>query len=200
MNKLVLFKNNFNVIKKLDPIEANQLGRDLFLKNASLSTISKLKDLSSVFSQITPFIEKEHRYLSFDVKLKNVIKGKCPSIYGWHCDGKNINSWNQPVQDRYLLLVNDENCLTEFLTEPVSLYVNDSYDVIKQMKYFQEQISSQKVKKTKIEPWTLVEYSNDTFHTVTEPLKNHRRLLIRVNESDYLKPRMNSLDLENDNG
>jgi len=189
----ILFENKFTAIAEIDPVDV-QLVQSLFIKSGPSQLISEISPLSSIFKQIDKFIGHNHSFLSYDLKVKDVVKGKYPSICGWHCDGINIEAYDQSHQDRYLILVNDENCLTQFISEPVELEVNPLMSVSQQMKSFQDQIEYKKIRSEKIPPWTLVEYSNRSFHTVTAPLKDHRRLLIRVNESDYIKPRLSRIE------
>lgn len=187
----ILFENKFTPLAQINPVDLIQLGGDVFIKNGSEKQVESLSGFHKIFDQIKPFLKTSHKFTSFDVKLKNVVKGVYPSIAGWHCDGRFAASTKGLTLDRYLILVNDPNCLTEFLNEPVELELNSDLSIPSQMKSFQDQIRTKKVSSKKIEPWTLVEYNSNSFHTVTKPLSDHRRLLIRCNESDYIRPQVN---------
>lgn len=188
MKKTVYFENKFNKIKSIDPIDLNQLDHDIFYKTASKKAVQNIKQLNSVFNEIFPHIENNHKFTSFDVKLKNIKKNQIPSIGGWHCDGNIVNPLHQSTPDRFMILVSGKECLTQFISEPIELEFDDSLSIQEQMKNFQLQIKKINPKKEFIEPWSLIEYSRFSFHTATRSLGDHRRLLIRVNESDLLIP------------
>lgn len=153
------------------------------------------------------------KYITVDTKIHMLMPNMCPAIVGWHTDGvprgvglnpaekakPNIHA--QEVMDApiFHLLVTGESCLTQFIKEQnVLIDVPDVPDTaLYQMvnKQVREGIAEGAFTPYEIPSCTPVQWDWWELHTGT-PAKSHEwRFLIRVTESDVLKPKTDLRDI-----
>ena len=188
---MILKNSLIKEVKQVNYFDLNLLNKnELFLKNVGLNSIKENKLKSFLKDLLNEVNTENFKYLSFDIKIKEVKKGQIPAIEGWHRDSTNWNDSNN--LDKYYLLTSNENCLTEFLNEEV-LLKSEEMSINKQLQDFNNQINENKLSTIKVKPWVLYEYDSNCFHRATKALNDHLRLFVRINLSNHLKPSMRIL-------
>jgi len=160
----------------------------------------------------------DRKYIIVDTKVHFLLPGMSPSIPGWHTDGvprgddRNPAGSGAPVlsamtdgsvtEPHYHLLVTGTHCPTRFLNHSIELDVDDSVgrDLYKVMS---EQVQSHVdyffknsgLSCTFDSPdSTVLEWDWWTVHTAQLATARGWRYLIRVTETDHIKPRTNPAD------
>jgi len=153
------------------------------------------------------------KYITVDTKIHMLMPNMCPAIVGWHTDGVprgqglNPNAKAQPdifAQDQlhapiFHLLVTGESCLTQFIKQAnIELEVPDEpstelYSLINNQ--VRDRLNKGTLSSYEIPSCTPVQWDWWELHTGT-PAKSHEwRFLIRVTESDVLKPKTDLRDI-----
>jgi hypothetical protein len=124
-------------------------------------------------------LKNNKKYTLVDVKVHTLNKGQTPCIPGYHCDNTKLTFDNTDT-DHYHLLVTGEP-FTEFMldswVESNPPPQNKLLDSNKVYDFF------------KVEAMTWYSYGNFNYHRGTEAQDNTTRLLLRVCESDKIRPR-----------
>ena len=151
-------------------------------------------------------IRHDRKNVIVDTKIHMLMKGMCPAIPGWHCDGAPRNKDKHPAGkdapdtlaqegderfNHYHLLVTGEGCLTQFIARPIGvpIPVEPDYEVYGVMsKYVQSRVTEDPSLVMTVPSKTSVEFDWWDIHTGVLAEKNEWRYLIRVCESDYYEP------------
>ena len=120
-------------------------------------------------------IEGNHKYTVVDVKVHELQPGIIPAFSNWHVDC--IADPRDPAREEVHHLFVTEGCSTEFLATdtPFDLPEKFSYSIF-------DGLSGVKIK-----PYHIYTYGRH-LHRATPAEKACRRLLIRVSETDKMRP------------
>ena len=126
-----------------------------------------------------------HKHSLVDIKIAQMTAGQWPCVPGWHTDCTlNVNHHTKP--DVHRIIVSGAGCRTRFIDEPISIEAReDPYD------YIQEQIDKLMPKTIDLEENTVYRYERDGLHTCMPAMKDGPRILIRVTETDLVRPNNN---------
>lgn len=130
-------------------------------------------------------------YQLLDIKIHELSSGECPCIFGWHLDGT-----PDPIKGErsyyHLFLIGEEDTRTLFLKDKVELSIegnspqeidsNYKKQLARKLDYF---IAPEK---------TWITFTNEHFHSGPIAKSNSRRLLIRIAETNAIKPRNRIVD------
>jgi len=157
----------------------------------------------------------DKKYIVVDTKIHMLLPGMCPSIPGWHTDGVPRGDSLDPAgtgeprleaqlnaeSPHYHLLVTDDHCPTRFINEPMQLSLKPTgsqlyEDMTNQVNAM---ISDLKDVGSPVEvfdtpPNTVVEWDWWNIHTALTATRRGWRYLIRVTETDHIKPRTSPND------
>jgi len=125
-----------------------------------------------------------------DIKIHDIEKGKYPCIPGWHCDTV-VNPLEESEDEIHHIFVTGYASLTEFISEPISLEVDETKTHQSLLKTFQDQIDLINPRFESIPSCRITTYGRRDFHRGAIGKMNDKRLLIRVTESNILKPNNN---------
>lgn len=153
------------------------------------------------------------KYITVDTKIHMLVPNMCPAIGGWHNDGvprgetldpnvkskPNIQAQEKMDSSVFHLLVTGDSCLTQFIKERnIELEVPKEPDTsLYRMinKQVAEKVKNSELSTYEIPSCTAVQWDWWELHTGV-PAKNHEwRFLIRVTESDHLKPKSDLRDI-----
>ena len=133
----------------------------------------------------------KHKNVMVDVKVHDLLTGRCPCLPGWHCDS--VVRPDHPSQpELHHIFVTGIHCLTLFIAEPVELDLLEEDESMQHLNHsFNEQIKEKypNVKTTEVDSCRIATFGRWDFHTGQFSKGDERRLLIRVSESDIIKPR-----------
>ncbi|MDA2738417.1 hypothetical protein PDQ75_25010 [Bacillus cereus group sp. Bc015] len=208
MTEQMLFNRNEPIFGKAIEQPSQELIKNtLGLHNASLEDALKYGGeltRQAIGSMNLTFSKK---YITVDTKIHMLLPNMCPAIPGWHTDGvprgveldptskgkPNIQSQETLDSPIFHLLVTGESCLTQFIKErDVILNVPKEPDTI-----LYKMVSQQVQEKVKNGELTSYEAPSCTpvmwdwweLHTGVPAKKHEWRFLIRVTESDIVKPK-----------
>ncbi|WP_369523788.1 hypothetical protein [Bacillus altitudinis] len=153
------------------------------------------------------------KYITVDTKIHMLLPNMCPAIVGWHNDGvPRGNSLDPSVKDKpnihaqedmdgsiFHLLVTGESCLTQFIKErDVVLDVPKEPDT-RLYSMLSGQVSglveSGELTAYDMPSCTPVMWDWWELHTGVPAKKHEWRFLIRVTESDHIKPKTDLRDI-----
>jgi hypothetical protein len=129
-----------------------------------------------------------HNFVLVDVKTQEISKGKIPCIPGWHTDTI-INPFHDSRPEVHHIFVTGYASLTEFIDQPVTLEVCQNLEDPVMLANFRSQIDRIDPQVTKLNSCQLTTYGRFDFHRGSVGKYPERRLLIRVTESDVVRPR-----------
>ena len=129
-------------------------------------------------------IQHKHRRVLVDVKLHDLNEGDVPCIPGWHCDSI-VDPFHKSRPEVHHIFVTGAGCLTEFMKSLVELNIekDDMFNSLRrQLK------RKQGLETFHVDSCRIMSYSRFSFHRGVSAKKKEKRLLIRVTESDIIKP------------
>ena len=133
-------------------------------------------------------IANQHERLLIDIKVHDLKPEEVPCVPGWHLDGS-INPMNLPKQPEvFALFVTGHHARTQFLAQPVSLDVKDSWNFATMSQMCARMILD------KHPTWSVPScqfaiYNDHYFHRGPKVDRPVKRLLVRTTETDIIKPR-----------
>jgi len=133
----------------------------------------------------------DRNYIIVDIKGQNIIKNSYPCLEGWHTDTV-INPNHKSRSEHHHIFVSGSASLTEFIAEPIELEIVGNNDRQKLLN-FRNQINHKQPKILKIPSCTIVSYGRWDFHRPSIGLFDEPRLLIRVTETDLIRPQTKSV-------
>ena len=145
-------------------------------------------------------IQHDKKYITVDTKVHMLMPGWIPSIPGWHTDGVPRGLLNDPAgygkpnlaaqltesSPRFHTYIFGAESLPSFITEQVELDFDESANLYEQMN-IQINKTSLKCIEHPLDQWLSWDWWN--IHTANPAINRGWRLLIRVTESDVVKPR-----------
>lgn len=134
-------------------------------------------------------IENKHRNVLVDVKLHELKRGQYACVPGWHLDG----SINHPeMEDKrpelHHLFVASQFARTEFIDMPFELHVDPKWTFAERSNKIGGILDEMSVPIFTIPNCTFVTYDDTFFHRGAQATGDELRLLIRVTETDVIKP------------
>ncbi len=157
----------------------------------------------------------DHRYVVIDTKVSFLMKGFIPAIPGWHTDGVPRGDDNDPsgtgqahmdfqetggmTPPRYHLLVTGTHSQTEFINEPLWIVSPNDSSIYEKMNKFITDVFTEEdidgpLKVLTAPSCTVVEWDWWNIHRAVPASASGWRYLIRVTETDYVKPRSDPAD------
>lgn len=133
-----------------------------------------------------PAVSGRRDQIVVDVKVHDIQPGKYPCLPGWHCDTV-INPFHDSRPEIHHIFVSGEASLTEFIEGPVCLQIDETLSDNALLKSFREQLDAS-VATRRIPSCQIMTYGRFDFHRGTIGQFAQKRLLIRVTESDIIKP------------
>jgi hypothetical protein len=126
-------------------------------------------------------IQGKHKHVLVDVKVQHLTPEKHSCIPGWHLDGPENPLHNSLPDVHHLFVIGGGS--TEFIDEPVTLYVEKEH---KQKEIVAKIPDTVKVRE--IEQECFNTFTRFDFHRGILAKKSLTRLLIRVSETDVIRP------------
>jgi hypothetical protein len=123
----------------------------------------------------------EHRFITVDVKWGYVKKSEFPCIEGWHCDTVQPINMEKGVSEKHYI-ISDNNQTTEFYVndyqaDPERLWSDISLDIGDDEEFVYKPNAGE-----------LVRYYRENMHRCPKFTENCHRLLIRISETDIIRP------------
>lgn len=152
-------------------------------------------------------LRHDRKNIIVDTKIHMLMPGWSPAIPGWHTDGAPRDEFKNPQgkgkpdtfaqegderYNRYHILVTGNGCLTQYINQPVCIYIPEepSYDVYAVMSQnVKERLTVTPNIVSTLPSCTVMEFDWWDIHTGVVATKKEWRYLIRVCESDYYEPR-----------
>jgi hypothetical protein len=148
----------------------------------------------------------DRKYIVVDTKVHMLMPNMCPAIPNWHTDGvprglglspevkaePYIFAQNHMSDSRFHLLVTGEGCLTEFVKDAVELDIpkdtvrNNLYSTLNEQ--VREKVRNSDLRTFVAPSCTPIEFDWFTIHRGTLAELHEWRFLIRVTETDHMKP------------
>lgn len=124
-------------------------------------------------------LERKHKNILVDVKVHSLKSGEYPALPHWHIDG--VSNYFHPEKEEVNhLYITESGSSTEFLTNPELVDIqNENTNFDKILKHCSG---------TKINPNTIYTYGRVP-HRATPSTQDCVRLLVRVTETNILKPK-----------
>lgn len=170
-------KINARPMKPIGPIEDTPL-----LKYASMQKAMAQSSwqVQNILSSMKYYVYGEHKYTIIDVKVHDLKKGEMPCMDNWHMDC--VGRPDEPFKEEVHHLVIFGDCSrTVFIDGPI--LVNLPKDKVINW----NKIVNEFHPKFEILPNTVYTYGRN-LHKGMPATKDGRRLLIRITETDKIKP------------
>jgi hypothetical protein len=152
-------------------------------------------ELGFVRERATPYVrqvldrvqlEGERRFVIVDLRLSWIERGKRPGLLGWHMDTVSDPAHPTPPEVHHLFVTGTAS-LTEFLAEPVRLDVPLGLSPRATMRAIDSMLEKE-VATLRVPSCQIVTYGRFHLHRATPGLHEERRMLLRVTETDVLRP------------
>jgi len=210
----MMFNRNEPVFGKAIEQPSQELIKNtLGLHNASLEDALKYGGELTRQAIGSMNLTMSRKYITVDTKIHMLVPNMCPAIGGWHNDGvprgeqldpnakskPNIQSQEELDSSIFHLLVTGDSCLTQFIKErDIELDVPAVPDT-SLYRMMNEQVT-EKVKNGELTSYempscTPVMWDWWELHTGVPAKKHEWRFLIRVTESDHIKPKTDLRDI-----
>lgn len=128
-----------------------------------------------------------YRYVLLDLKVHDLLPGQYPCLPGWHCDGF-VDPRQEGREERHHLFVTGQGALTEFLDREVELELPLKVRGKALLQLFRKQLNRKDWEPAPIPSCQWVRFGRRDFHRGPKAKKAERRLLMRITESDVLRP------------
>ncbi len=147
----------------------------------------KYADIEHVLKNTTDYVREvirscplrnDHKYVVVDVKVHELNTGEIPALSFWHMDCLN-NPINPNPEEFHHIFVSGDECLTEFLAQEMEV------DLPEGAVNFNDVVGDAST--AKITGNTIYTYQRHV-HRASQSQGQFRRLLVRVSESDIVKP------------
>lgn len=187
MNKFIFNSNP----AKLTPIELQFDWNSIFFQPMfKYADLNWAKDLNSnIVNEIissAPLTNK-FKYQLLDVKIHDLNEGECPCIFGWHLDGHPDPSKYATPAIYHLFLIGHEHSRTLFIKNPITLDVTIDDPKVMDADY-KKQIEKINPEYIVAPEKTWVTFTSEDFHSGPILSSPAQRLLIRIAETNWVKP------------
>lgn len=204
-----------------DPVIGNSIpepSQELIETSLNLRQVS-LEDAARYGGPITKQalgamnLRGDRKYVVVDTKVHLLMPGWIPAIPGWHTDGVPRGEEMNPAgkgdpnlraqidgsvtAPRYHILVTGEHCPTRFAKGPIDLDFDENIgkDLYKEMtKQIRGRVQNGEIETMVTPPSTVVEWDWWNVHTAQQSEGRGWRYLIRVTETDHIRPRTDPND------
>lgn len=158
------------------------------LRNASLEAVraaatpylAKLLDLAPLVG--------DRRHVLVELRVTDLEPGVTPGQATWHIDTVG-EPWHDSAPERHHLFVGSDACLPEFLAEPVTLDVPADGGAYARMQALDDLLRALAPATVVAPSCRFVTYGRLSLHRARPALRAGRRLLLRVTETDVVRPR-----------
>lgn len=159
-------------------------------------TTFKLASLERVRGETTDWVRAAldavalrglHRWVVVDVKVTEVVPGRCPCLPGWHCDSV-LDPFHPSRPEVHHLVVTGTACLTEFVAAPVALDVRPATSPKAFLADVNRQLAALGPPVRAVPSCQVVEYGRFDLHRGARGTARETRLLVRVTETDLIAP------------
>lgn len=133
-------------------------------------------------------IKGSHSRILVDVKMHDMKRGNYPCLPGWHCDGYKDPRMSLDCAEVFHLYVAG-HCRTEFITEPLRLSLPPGSCSREHHRHFANQMEGKDLSFAQVPDCTVVSYGRWDFHRGVAAQVDEKRLLVRVCETDIIRPR-----------
>lgn len=157
-----------------------------FVKNASFEDLYRFggSDLKFFLSQVP--LQHKHAYISVNMEVQLLFKGRTTAPRSnWHFDGL---SFMEQDETNCHLFVSDCSARTEFLAEEIQLEHFTQQTPLTDVEIYMNK-NLDRVKPKMMEPNRFVTFNELHFHRPVRAEKTEFRFMIRVLESNHVKPR-----------
>lgn len=123
-----------------------------------------------------------HKRILVDVKVQNLEPSQTSCIPGWHLDGPG-NPLHPSSKERHHLYIHEEGGETEFIAEAFYLNISQTMSMKEIVDMIPDGLPVMKVK-----PRRFTSFTRFDFHRGINVAKPMKRLLVRLTETDVIKP------------
>lgn len=155
-----------------------------------------IKNTSSYVKEVLSLapITHKRKNIVVDIKVHDIETGKFPCLPGWHCDTV-IDPFHESPGEIHHIFVTGGSSLTEFISEPVKLNIpNKTTNALKIMR---DQLETKVFDVKSLPSCQFVTYGRWDFHRASAGKYPERRLLVRVTETDIIKPKLQKFSCKN---
>jgi hypothetical protein len=173
------------------PVRVNQLDEEISssnfvhrFKNADLDFV--LKQSSEDIRQLlnSAPLEFKHKYICVDIKSIITVEGQCVCLPGWHLDTvENPFNSDEKYETHHILCLHSDDT-TEYIKTELTLDI-DPHDRIHTIR---DKIDAVPYDVFKAPRNAYITYSRLNFHRGPWAARAGRRTLIRLSETDVIKP------------
>lgn len=128
-------------------------------------------------------LKREHKHILVDIKVHDLKPGEHPCLPGWHCDSV-LDPEHDSRPENHIIFVTGHGCLTEFTTGEYELETTKT-----DPRSYNKQLSEIKPTYSSVKSCTLTKYGRWNFHRGPAAKIAEKRLLIRISETDVVRPR-----------
>lgn len=133
-------------------------------------------------------IENRHERVLVDIKVHDLKKGQHTCVPGWHLDGSIDPDGIKTKGEVHHLFVASRFCRTLFLDSPLDIPVDPSWTFAERSKKIGALLDDMILSVFTIPNCRFVTYDDTFFHRGAQSEGDELRLLIRVTETDVIKP------------
>lgn len=127
-------------------------------------------------------IEGNHKNVLIDIKVHDIEKENFPCLPGWHTDCT-LNPWHYTLPEVHHIYMFGAECRTRFLDEDFEM----SFESMNP-KYIKDKMNSVIHKSWAVQEGYIYRYDRFSLHAPSLAEKTGKRLLIRITESDLIRP------------
>ena len=127
-------------------------------------------------------VEGKHRSTIVDVKVHYLKKGMFPCLPGWHTDCT-LNPWHETKNDVHHIYQVGAECYTRFLAEDFTLEFDSLVPA-----NIKSKMNAVEHKSWTLKPEKIYRYDRFGLHAPSVASEDGMRLLIRVTETDLIRP------------
>lgn len=132
-------------------------------------------------------LDGERRHVSVEVRLARIERGRVPGLPGWHIDTVGDPCHPTPPEVHHLFVTGTAS-LPEFASGPLELELSRGLGPHALMRALSDEVDRRGVAAVPVPSCQVVSYGRLDLHRPTPGRHEERRLLIRVTESDVLRP------------
>lgn len=147
---------------------------------AATPYVAKLLDLAP--------LARDRRFVLVELRVAVLAAGEVPGQATWHIDTV-AEPWHDSAPERHHLFVGSDACLPELLAGPVTLDVPAGGGAYARMQALDDQLRALRPATVVAPACRFVTYGRLHLHRARPALRADRRLLLRVTETDVVRPR-----------
>lgn len=170
------------VIRSFEPPTSADLEGQPSFKYASLE--KALKYCVPYVRRVVESVELsgKYKYTLLDVKIVDLKKGQLPCLPGWHLDCT-MHPEHKTKPETHHIFVWGAGCRTRFVVSPIEIPTANG-----RLIEADRAVREQKPEVFQVDECTLTRYYRDNLHAPSKATKAGKRILIRITETDLVKP------------